>query len=360
MTSPPPVDDVQTAAHMEDVRKQVISAFHDQSAFLQRAVDGVNHLCDVAATIASQARACESQVQEMSEESAQGVEDAKALIALSRDLGTVQQRMRGLATAVENIRTSLLAIEDIAMQSNILAINASIESAHAGEAGKGFAVVAQSMRELSKQSATAASKIGEVVETSVADIVTIVDTTGELLERNQAIAVATESRFRTIDDAVGAVCGATTRIVEAAARDRAEADALQSSLLTASEDQARAVGDLIGAITGTRVEEVDPRDVSGVISEFVVVDVRREDEYHSELGRIDGAVLATLGDDLERFLATADRHANYLFVCRRGGRSARACRLALQSGFLHITNLAGGMEAWNDARLPIELSAAAE
>ena len=55
-------------------------------------------------------------------------------------------------------------ITDISMQTNILAINASIEASHAGEAGKGFAVVAQEIKALSEQTKTAASGIGGIIE----------------------------------------------------------------------------------------------------------------------------------------------------------------------------------------------------
>ncbi len=55
-------------------------------------------------------------------------------------------------------------VEDIANQTGLLAMNASIEAAHAGTAGKGFAVIAQEIRKLSEETAKNAAYIGDVLK----------------------------------------------------------------------------------------------------------------------------------------------------------------------------------------------------
>jgi len=66
-------------------------------------------------------------------------------------------KLSGLAEMVKNI----------AFQTNILALNASIEAARAGQAGKGFSVVAGEVRRLSEQSEEAANHIGEGIEKAI-------------------------------------------------------------------------------------------------------------------------------------------------------------------------------------------------
>ncbi len=61
------------------------------------------------------------------------------------------------------------AITDIATQTNLLSLNASIEAARAGDAGRGFAVVADEIRQLADQSSDSADKIKSIVEKLLAD-----------------------------------------------------------------------------------------------------------------------------------------------------------------------------------------------
>jgi len=64
-----------------------------------------------------------------------------------------------------NIAPAMKSIEDIARQTSILSINASIEAARAGDAGKGFAVVAKYVGDLAKNTKTETSKLRDVLST---------------------------------------------------------------------------------------------------------------------------------------------------------------------------------------------------
>ncbi|HYC05910.1 MAG TPA: methyl-accepting chemotaxis protein [Azospirillaceae bacterium] len=102
--------------------------------------------------------------------------------ALDR-IQAANQRVEGLAAAVERIGTVVQLINEIASQTNLLALNATIEAARAGEAGKGFAVVASEVKQLANQTAKATEEIAEHVQTIQAQ------TSGTVAEIHEVVSV---------------------------------------------------------------------------------------------------------------------------------------------------------------------------
>lgn len=85
---------------------------------------------------------------------------------------------------------------------------------------------------------------------------------------------------------------------------------------------------------------------------FLMIDVRRPDEFNNELGHIEGAKLVTLGPELTQFLKSTDKTKEIVFICRSGGRSGTATLESIQLGYTSPVNMAGGMLLWNEKKLP--------
>ena len=103
------------------------------------------------------------------------------------------------------------------------------------------------------------------------------------------------------------------------------------------------------------VPEIDPKEAQRRGSELTPVDVRFEHEFHGPLGRLPGSRFIPLPELSDR-AAELPRDGALLLVCRSGQRSAKACAQLQALGFADVTNLAGGMIAWNQAGLPVERS----
>lgn len=86
------------------------------------------------------------------------------------DMEAMMDAMIRISEASEKIGEIIVQIEDIASQTNLLSLNASIEAARAGDAGRGFAVVADQIRNLAEQSAKSAVDSKSLIETAIAEV----------------------------------------------------------------------------------------------------------------------------------------------------------------------------------------------
>ena len=97
--------------------------------------------------------------------------------------------------------------------------------------------------------------------------------------------------------------------------------------------------------------QISPAELSKQLSQhrLQVLDVRREPEW--EAGHIAGAAWWPL-DHFKVSTPEIDRDAAIAVHCKSGYRSAIACSLLLRAGFKTVTNVSGGFDAWQQAKLP--------
>ena len=146
------------------------------------------------------------------------------ILAMRQTVGQTAKKVKRLGESSQQITKAVLLINQIAQQTNLLAINAGIEAARAGEAGQGFAVVAEEVGELAMRSASATEEIERIVDTIQ----------------------------RETNDVVEAIEQSTTQVVESTHRVE-DARASLSQILTGSQRMDELAG-LISEATGSQVE----------------------------------------------------------------------------------------------------------
>jgi rhodanese-related sulfurtransferase len=99
--------------------------------------------------------------------------------------------------------------------------------------------------------------------------------------------------------------------------------------------------------------DVAPGDVTVPARGFTIVDVREPQEFVGELGHIPGATLVPLAGLLAQAVGWS-KDAEYLLVCKSGGRSSQAAQALARAGFTRLMNLQGGMMTWNAQGLKTE------
>lgn len=120
------------------------------------------------------------------------------------DMDKMTKAMNDITVSSKKVASVIHVIEEIAFQTNILSLNASVEAARAGSNGRGFAVVADEVKELAAKSADAARETAALIETNISTVEagnSIVETTKLSVTDIERMTRATKKGMTDLNDA---------------------------------------------------------------------------------------------------------------------------------------------------------------
>ncbi len=155
------------SSRIAEVAAQLSGSTNQALAAVSQTTATAEEVRQVSEQTTAKAKDISSEAKTVASVAKQGLAATEATIA---DMLKIREQMESIGECMErlNNQTKLIGeiistVDDLAQQSNLLAVNASIEAAKAGEQGKGFGVVAQEVKKLSKQSKVATAHVRKIL-----------------------------------------------------------------------------------------------------------------------------------------------------------------------------------------------------
>lgn len=154
---------------------------------------------------------------------------------MREQMKTIAEGMAGLLEKSQAIAEITSTVDDLAQQSNLLAVNAAVEAARAGELGKGFSVVAQEVKALAALSKEATAEVRRILE--------------DIQRATAAAAISIEQGSGMVEAAVKQSSEAGNAI-EALTKSVSEAASAASQIAAANQEQLIGIDQVVTAMQG--------------------------------------------------------------------------------------------------------------
>jgi len=247
----------EMANQISSAIEQVAQGAQDQAKTVTDTTNNMNELAEVIEEVAKTIQGATELAQKgnkATDETVEGMDMIKdVVLGTATKIGVLGEQSKQIGEIVN-------VINDIAEQTNLLALNAAIEAARAGEHGKGFAVVADEVRKLAERSGSATKEIGGLIkgiQVGVEEAVESMEKGTSEVEKGVGLAEKTGSAIKEMMNSIGDISFSTEKMaastekvvkaVDSIASSSEEQAASAEEVSASSEEQAASVNEIISS-----------------------------------------------------------------------------------------------------------------
>lgn len=257
----------------------------------------------------------------------------RGMDTIREQIQETSKRIKRLGESSQEIGNIVSLINDIADQTNILALNAAIQASAAGEAGRGFAVVADEVQRLAERSSNATKQIEALVKTIQTDtneaVISMEDTTSEVvrgarLAQDAGVALEEiETVSTNLADLIQSISNAARQQAASAGHVSNTMTVIQEITTQTSEgtqETARSIGkltelseDLRRSVAGFKLDSTNDDYFRGEDTSAVEVDeIDEEDTFENLFDESDELNEESTGEDLGESLESLEEETSEL------------------------------------------------
>jgi methyl-accepting chemotaxis protein len=221
---------------------QLVSGAVETATAVSQATTTVEEVRQAAQVSSQKAREVSENARNMAQISQSGAKSTEETIT---GINRIRQQMESIAESTvrlneqtQTIGQIVATVEDLAAQSNLLAVNASIEAAKAGEQGKGFAVVAQEVRSLAEQSKQATGQVRNIltdIQKATSAAVLATEQGSKAVEAGVKQSGLAGQSIQTLSDSVTEAAQAATQIAASSQQQLVGVDQVASAMESVKE-----------------------------------------------------------------------------------------------------------------------------
>jgi len=231
-----------SAEEMSVVTEQNNQAIYHQQSSTEQVAIAMNEMATTVQDVASHTTSVAQATQQANTEANNGAEivrnNQQSITQLVSKVVLASEKMDELKEDSNNIGNIVNVINNVADQTNLLALNAAIEAARAGEQGRGFAVVADEVRTLSQRTQEATKDIQKLIERlqqGALSAVEVMDESRIQVEVSAESAMVAGQSLGTITEAVETINDMSTQIATASEQQSIVAEDINQNVVNISQ-----------------------------------------------------------------------------------------------------------------------------